>query len=539
VIVSEAPFDELRRLIRRRLGLNLTDDRRLGTEQAIVRAMKRSGIVDFKRYCDVVRSDQRVWDDLIDELTVGETYFFRDAAQFRFIRETILPEIRERRGDGTARVWSAGCASGEEAYSLAIVLNEAGFDRASVIATDVSRASLLKAERGVYGDWSMRGDAASAARSGVDRKNDDYVVKPTIKKMVHFHTLNLVLDDYPEPSIGIDDLDLILCRNVFIYMDEESVARIARKLYESLAPGGRLVTGASDPPPSAAPFEVETTDQGVFYRRGDPTKTRSYVVTGAIDPAAIEVSPRSLATAIADVPLESDQADTCDNSENTFISENRQDEFTSQNRQEAILSNHLHDEASTKNRRIKVLPDNRQDSSSTEKSDEAVLAEARYDWKCGNYALAAERTRELAETNIDAAILHVRAIANADAEEAARVCSAATKRHPLASELHLLEATLALELDRLDAAIDATRRAIFLDGGRPGAHFTLGSILMRRGDREGALRAFRNTIEACGSSSPAAGSFDPLVESDSPERYAALARDQIARIQELSDHSYE
>lgn len=519
MILAEAPFDDLRRLIRKRVGLNLTDDRRVGTEQAILRAMKRAGIDDPQRYCEVVRFDSRIWDDLIDELTVGETYFFRDSAQFRFIRETILPEIRERRRGGrTARVWSAGCATGEEAYSLAIALVEAGFDRASVIATDISRAALLKAERGVYGEWSMRGDAAVAARSGVDRKNDLYFVKHSIKKLVQFRILNLVVDEYPNDSIGISDLDLILCRNVFIYMDQESVARISRKFYDSLAAGGRLVTGASDPQPTAAPFEVETTDQGVFYRRGDPTKTRSFTIAGASERVSIDVSPQSPWITGEGLAREVESAVSSEDRRIADSSEDRQDPISREDRQDPIFS------------------ENRQDAPPTETSDDAVIDAARYDWKRGNYALAAERTRDLAETNIEAAILRVRAIANSDAEEAARVCAAATKRHPLASELHLLEATLALELDRLDAALDAARRAIFLDGGRPGAHFTLGSILMRKGDRDGALRAFRNTIEACGS--PAAD-FHPIVDSDSPEQFASLARDQITRIHEQSDQRHE
>ncbi len=520
MILAEAPFDDLRRLIRKRVGLNLTDDRRLGIEQGFLRAMKRAGIDDPKRYCEVVRFDSRVWDDLIDELTVGETYFFRDAAQFRFIRETILPEIRERRrGDRTARVWSAGCATGEEAYSLAITLAEAGFDRAEVIATDLSRASLLKAERGVYGDWSMRGDAAVAARAGVERKNNLYYVKHNIKKIVQFRILNLVLDEYPNPAIGLADLDLILCRNVFIYMDEESVARIARKLYESLAIGGRLVTGASDPPPSAAPFEVETNDQGVFYRRGDPTKSRSFTIAGASEMLSIDVSPQSPSILAEGFSREVESA---------VFSENRRFADPSADRQDSDFC---------ENRQAPVSSENRQASPPTETSDDAVIDAARYDWRRGNYALAAERTRDLAETNVEAAILRVRAIANSDSEEAARVCAAATKRHPLASELHLLEATLALELDLLDAALDAARRAIFLDGARPGAHFTLGSILMRKGDRDGALRAFRNTIEACGSL-PA--DYQPIADCDSPpERFAALARDQIGRIHEQSDNTNE
>ena len=124
---SHPAFEDLARLVSVQTGLDFTSDRRTGAELGIRRAMGRAGINAPARYRDLILADAAALDDMIAELTIGETYFFREPAQFQFIRRAILPEICSRRGDWhVIRAWSACCSSGEEAYSLAMVFSEEG-----------------------------------------------------------------------------------------------------------------------------------------------------------------------------------------------------------------------------------------------------------------------------------------------------------------------------------------------------------------------------------------------------------------------------
>ncbi|MBV8357685.1 MAG: chemotaxis protein CheR, partial [Deltaproteobacteria bacterium] len=210
-----------------------------------------------------------LFDELTNELTVPETYFFRHATQFDLIRSQILPEVRHRAGfEHTVRCWSAGCSTGEEAYSIAIALSETGLgNSARVIGTDISLAALAWARAGKYRAWSLRGEGAASAGSYLRTDGEWKVVEDAIRRRVTFLRLNLAQDCYPSSSDGISDMDLILCRNVLIYFDEQTVVGVARRLFNSLACGGWLLTAAADPILAEhAPFEVIVTEAGLLYR---------------------------------------------------------------------------------------------------------------------------------------------------------------------------------------------------------------------------------------------------------------------------------
>jgi len=280
---DQPAFDDLMRLLGARIGLVVTPGRRPGMEAGVRRAMRRLGAGDLAQYRDRIATDERALHGLIAELTVGETYFFREPAQFQWIRRTVLPEIQARRGAGhVLRAWSAGCSSGEEAYSLAITLIEEGFaGRAYLLATDVSEPASAKARRGVYSDWSLRGAGAAVALPYLRKSGDHWVIDDEIRRLVTFEYHNLAQDDYPALATGIWGMDLILCRNVLIYFNPETVRAVARRLFASLAAGGWLITASTDPPlADAVPFEKVMTDEGVLYRRGWPTDSAAVGCTG-------------------------------------------------------------------------------------------------------------------------------------------------------------------------------------------------------------------------------------------------------------------
>lgn len=268
---SRPAFHDLARRVAGRTGLHFPPDRRPGAEVGIRRAMARARQPDADRYLDWVLDNPAALDDLVAELTIGETYFFREPDQFRFIREVVLPDVRRRRGPlHSPRCWSAACSTGEEAYSLAIgLIEELPGVVPSVLGTDISKVSLEKASRGIFGDWSIRGEGAAEMARYLRRMGDHHELAEPIRKAVVFRPLNLADDDYPSLKSSVWGMDLILCRNVLIYFDRATIRAVANRLYETLSEGGWLIVASSDPPLSReAPFEVELTDRGVFYRRG-------------------------------------------------------------------------------------------------------------------------------------------------------------------------------------------------------------------------------------------------------------------------------
>ncbi|HJL18402.1 MAG TPA: CheR family methyltransferase [Sandaracinaceae bacterium LLY-WYZ-13_1] len=243
---------------------------------AIHRAMKRADCTDPRVYVRLLDRERGVFDALVEEMTVGESYFFRDAWHFDLLAERLLPSIRERRAAGGPglRAWSAGCAAGEEPYSLAMLLADHGLlDRAFLLGTDLSAAALARARRARYRPWSLRGEHAERARPWVEQDGALYRVTSVIREAVIFRLLNLASDLYPSTSSGTEALDVVFCRNVLIYFDEATVEMVAQRLAAALRPGGWLVTGPSDPPLSElAALEPIVTEEGVVYRR--PTAPR-------------------------------------------------------------------------------------------------------------------------------------------------------------------------------------------------------------------------------------------------------------------------
>ena len=190
---------------------------------------------------------------VVRNLTVGETYFFRDPAVFVALEEKIIPELsRKKRGQKELRIWSAGCSTGEEPYSIAISLLRTIPDLIKwdlkILATDINMQSLEKAKQAAYGSWSFRSTPDDFLETYFTNKSSEqeFTLIEQVRKMVQFGYLNLVEDRYPSSNSNTKNLDIIFCRNVLIYFTQQKCKAIADKLSNCLAPGGLLVTSASD-----------------------------------------------------------------------------------------------------------------------------------------------------------------------------------------------------------------------------------------------------------------------------------------------------
>jgi chemotaxis protein methyltransferase CheR len=263
-------------LIETRSGLRFVGGRagELGTKLA--RAFAESECATWPEYQAFVSTGPG-FAQLVETLTVGETYFYRHRPYFDMLEREILPEIIARRRDTKRlRLWCAGCATGEEAYSLAIAVRSVLPDlddwQVTLMATDLNRGFLARAEAGVYGEWSFRETDASFKTANFTQLPDArrFQVRPELRQLVRFGQLNLAEDGYPSAAGGTAGLDLILCRNVLLYFGQELTQRIVARMRSALTPGGWLVLGPSDTRPGLlADFEMHAADGAVVYRRVD------------------------------------------------------------------------------------------------------------------------------------------------------------------------------------------------------------------------------------------------------------------------------
>jgi len=205
----------------------------------------------------------------------NETYFFRDHGQFDLLRLRLLPELLERRRAAkNLRLWSAGCASGEEAYSLAMLVDmllpeRDGWD-IHILGSDIDQAALAKARAGRYGQWSFRMVPPVLRQRYFQRSGDQWALDERIRRMVSFRAADLIGESFPGGEL--QDMDLILCRNVFIYFDASAVAAVANKLANALSEGGYLMAGHTELIGHCVRnLRSRLFAEGVVYQRAAPT----------------------------------------------------------------------------------------------------------------------------------------------------------------------------------------------------------------------------------------------------------------------------
>ena len=383
-------------------------------------------------------SNGQCWDQLLAAVTVGETYFLREPLQFDFIRQVALPELHHRRNCGRpVRAWSAGCASGEEAYSLAIALHEDGLlDCAYVVGSDVCASALAKARAGRYREWAFRAVTEAFVARYFDGRAQERTLRAFIRERVTFVEHNLAAEEAPNM---FSDMDLILCRNVLIYFGARTIERVARRLFAALSPGGWLITGPSDPVLSGyAPFMTLVRDCGVLYRR--PARESEVGSDEArASPMAAIAQPRAELGAARSPSRAGVQAARSISSDG-----------------------HVLENVETR---------------------EAVEADA--------LAHAIREVREAWRAGDSLGLL--------------RACASAIERFPLSAELRYLYGVALLDADRLAEALSAVRQTLYLDPSLSIAQFTLGAILERMQDTQGAARAYRNvrdSVRTCGLDEP-------------------------------------
>ncbi|HYD75533.1 CheR family methyltransferase [Ramlibacter sp.] len=280
------PWAGVSRRLESRLGLHFGPRRWPDLERGLASAAARLGLADAQACADAILSSRLAdggWQVVAECLAVGETYFFRDPQVFDDLATHVLRPLVAARRDGSRhlRLWSAACSTGEEAWSLAMLVASLLPDwrewNISILATDLNASALRKARAGRYGRWSIRSGVPPLAREWLRPGADGGAeVAPELRPLVRFARLNLAGDGYPSATSQTLSMDLVLCRNVLIYFEPARARAVLERLGAALVPGGWLVTGPVElPRPGLPGLEPEITGGLTALRRSGSASRES------------------------------------------------------------------------------------------------------------------------------------------------------------------------------------------------------------------------------------------------------------------------
>ncbi len=245
---DQQDFVYLQQLVKRKSGIILADDKQVMAYSRLTGRLRELNLTRFRDYFDLIdRPGSNEIDHCLDAISTNLTSFFREQHHFTFIRDVLVPEARKQtRRANQLRIWSAGCSSGEEAYSIAITIAEALPARGSwnieIIGTDLDRNMVNRAQQGRYQQRQCQPLLSPAIQQRYFKQENDYlVVKNTLKSMVSFSRLNL-LDPWP----AFTPFDMIVCRNVMIYFDKPTQEALINRYHRLLRPNGYLLIGHSE-----------------------------------------------------------------------------------------------------------------------------------------------------------------------------------------------------------------------------------------------------------------------------------------------------
>jgi len=253
-VAPDALWRRVSEFIAQRTGLDFPGERRSDLQRGLAAAAAEFGLADAAGCAEWLLSASLTRSQLhvvVSHLTIGETYFFRERKAFDALAEHVLPElIRRRRGrEQRLRLWSAACSTGEEAYSLAILVRQLLPDwqdwKVTILATDINQRFLQRAAAGIYPEWSFRESAADFKERYFTASNGRFAIAPEIRNSVSFAHLNLAEDGLLQTA-GAHGMDIIFCRNVLIYFTASQARKLAENLHHALMEGGWLTVSPSE-----------------------------------------------------------------------------------------------------------------------------------------------------------------------------------------------------------------------------------------------------------------------------------------------------
>lgn len=483
-------WQRLRQLLRKYSGMECPDNRREDLVQATALAARYAG--DINTTALIERLDEPGQDALrsvwISAFTIHETYFFRDGPQLNAIRQIVLPErIAARRQERTLKIWSAGCSTGDEAYTLAIMLDQmlpdAELWNIRILGTDISGDVVQKARKGLYREWAFRQTPMHIRDEYFQPAGtNQWRVSEKLTKCVRFEHLNLKTGAYPSIMTGLYDLDLILCRNVLIYFTREDMDATIARMADCLAPGGFLALGPAEPTPAAGlPLELAPSSSSSLYRHKPGTQSKTSIWS-SVTTTSIDANASSLAR-----PSINELLSAASRGLNQPKQDDKQTEMQSS-------SSPISSKAQVPRPEIKSRPE-----PIVEKSEKIGLAKIKSLAEVGEWDELIRRSAELLPTD------------------------------PLNAELQYFLALAFKETGRLTEAKESLRKCLFINNRHWMAHLVLAGVWQRESQSDRAKSHLSAILKGLEFKDPA----EILPESDgvSVGRMRALADSQLKHLE--------
>ncbi len=423
---------------------------------------------------------------LASHLTIGETYFFREKKSFDFLEQIYLPGLilKRYKAERRIRVWCAGCATGEEAYSLAIALTQTIPDiknwNISIEATDINRVFLEQAQKGIFKKWSFRNNTKEFIDKYFEKKGEnEFHILPGIKEMVHFSHLNLADEKYPALKADLLPFDILFCRNVLIYFSAESGRQVTERFYDSLADGGILVVSPVEMSNLISPkFNTLNYSGFTIYHRGKSAGSKKQT-------APIGTSPAKAVPPIV------------------FPNQINGQSF----RQEEITGT-IHKKETPLEKKIIPPTPLEPEVSGNE------LLKAQLLFESGSFVAAETLLDGLinhSDRNIITMLLLAKTKANlGKLKVAEELCEKGLSHDKLNIGFHYLYATVMQELGNDEKAIASLKLSVYLEPDFVLAHFLLGTLSLKAGNEAAGKKSFKNALSSLAKLSPG----DILPESD-------------------------
>lgn len=264
-VLNDADYELFRKVIYDECGITFSDTNRSILDSRIKELLRKKNLNTPQEYYSIITKNAEEMKIMLDSVTTNLTRFFRNQPHFDAFEKYVIPNVIENKkatGDKTIKIWSAGCSTGEEPYTIAMILSEicpAGYDF-KITASDISLKSLMVAQQGFYADNKVEGIPDGYLKKYFTKVEGGYQVKEELQKKIHFDYHNLQHDS------GARNLDVVFCRNVLIYFDEPAQLTVINHFYNSMAPKSYLFIGHSESLfGMKTNFDFIKTDWACFY----------------------------------------------------------------------------------------------------------------------------------------------------------------------------------------------------------------------------------------------------------------------------------
>ena len=464
-------FAQFRDWIHAHSGIFLEEAKMDSLRISLVTRATRRDIHEYSDYFDVLQADEAEFKELMNLVTINETSFFRFPQQFAALKDRIIPEILTNRSESAAhrfRVWSAGCSTGEEPYTVAMTLLDSavaqqGYD-CQILGTDVSTQALERARSGVYPARTLSTLAQPVLQRWFEPAKDGHRPIEPVRSMCDFHYHNLIKEPYPLAFMS--GWDVIFCRNVTIYFKLESTRRVVDHFYEALNPGGYLFIGHSETLTSITDrFELVEID-GIFLHR-KPLPKRALTFSEAVAARAQQTTARTRA------------------------------QKTSAASRERKTAAEVRTALRVPSPRVPQVPST-SSGASTPDATQLLVERAHTLLENAQAQEALSLALEAIEhdpSNVDGHL--VAAFCYADMgrlDEAMAQARSALDERPLTSGARYIMGVIHQQRGELDEALAEFKRTLYIDGDFVLARFAIANIYRARGERGEACREYENTI---------------------------------------------